>query len=88
MHRFKAVLEAAYGTPWAILPEKGAAVAQILRRIEAGGRPDAETVAAAMAAKKAKPVEKPRGFKGPKARDGGKKGGGTRGGTPRKVGGG
>ena len=41
------------------------------------------------AAKKAKPVEKPRGFKGPKApRGGGKKGGGTHGGTPRKVGGG
>ena len=41
------------------------------------------------ASKKAKPVEKPRGFKGPKApRGGGKKGGGTHGGTPRKVGGG
>jgi len=40
-------------------------------------------------AKKAKPAEKPRGFKGPKApRGGGKKGGGTHGGTPRKVGGG
>lgn len=41
------------------------------------------------AAKKAKPVEKPHGVKGPKApRGGGKKGGGTHGGTPRKVGGG
>jgi large subunit ribosomal protein L17 len=40
-------------------------------------------------AKKAKPAEKPRGVKGPKApRGGGKKGGGTHGGTPRKVGGG
>ncbi len=41
------------------------------------------------AAKKAKPAEKPHGVKGPKApRGGGKKGGGTHGGTPRKVGGG
>jgi large subunit ribosomal protein L17 len=41
------------------------------------------------AAKKAKPVEKPHGVKGPRAPKGsGKKGGGTHGGTPRKVGGG
>ena len=40
-------------------------------------------------AKKAKPAEKPHGVRGPKApRGGGKKGGGTHGGTPRKVGGG
>jgi large subunit ribosomal protein L17 len=39
--------------------------------------------------KKAKPAEKPRGIRGPKGpRGGGKKGGGTHGGTPRKVGGG
>jgi large subunit ribosomal protein L17 len=41
------------------------------------------------AAKKAKTAEKPHGVRGPKApRGGGKKGGGTHGGTPRKVGGG
>ena len=41
------------------------------------------------AEKKAKPAEKPHGVKGPRAPKGsGKKGGGTHGGTPRKVGGG
>jgi len=54
-------------------------------KAEAGDGPEGDD----KAAKKAAPAGKPRGFKGPKApRGGGKKGGGTHGGTPRKVGGG
>lgn len=58
MRRYDLILRAAYGTPWAITPEKGQVIAGILRRIEAGESAPAEALADAIAAKKAKPARR------------------------------
>lgn len=55
MPRFDLLLAEAARIPWAILPEKGQAIAAALTRAANGTKADAATVAGAVAAKKAKP---------------------------------
>lgn len=57
MRRHDRLLAEAYGTPWAVTPERAGVIAAILRRIEAGERADDDTVRAAIEAKRQKPKQ-------------------------------
>lgn len=58
MPRYELLLAEASRLPWAILPEKGAAIAGVLTRAANGERADADTIRLAVESKKAKPKPK------------------------------